>query len=66
MKKIVLVLLLSLSFSIFAQGVQEEATFETASKPVTVIASTSWTAAFADLGGLDDLTIIAPASLSMK
>ncbi|NCC66109.1 MAG: ABC transporter substrate-binding protein [Spirochaetia bacterium] len=63
MKKIVVVLLLSLSFSIFAQGVPEEVSLAAASKPINVIASTSWTAAFADLGGLDDLTIIAPASL---
>ncbi len=43
----------------FSQGTKESVI---SPKP-TVVASTSWTAAFADLAGLDDVQAIAPASL---
>ena len=40
-----------------------EAKNESVEKKLKVVASTSWTAAFADLAGIDDVEIIAPASL---
>ncbi len=61
-KKIALVLMLLASFALFAEGAPEEAA-SSASRPASIVASTSWTAAFADLGGLDDITFIAPATL---
>lgn len=57
-------LLLSLSLSLFAQGVPEEVAASAASRPAAIIASTSWTAAFADLAGLDEVLFIAPANLA--
>lgn len=57
-------LLLSLSLSLFAQGVPEEVAASAASRPAAIIASTSWTAAFADLAGLDEVPFIAPANLA--
>ena len=58
MKKIVaLVLAALLSFSLFAQAAQE--------KPAsTVVASTAWTAAFADIAGVDNVDFIAPATMT--
>ncbi len=45
----------------FCQGVPEEVAASSASHPpASIVASTSWTAAFADLGGLDDVAFIAP------
>ncbi|WP_320129189.1 metal ABC transporter solute-binding protein, Zn/Mn family [uncultured Sphaerochaeta sp.] len=55
-------LFLILSASLYAQGIEETQTTVTNQGP-KVVASTSWTAAFADLGGVDTLTTIAPASL---
>ena len=55
-----IVLLLICTVSLFAQGIPEEAA---ASRPAAIVASTSWTAAFADLAGLDDVPFIAPANL---
>ena len=65
MKRLIFsLLLLSLSLSLFAQGIPEEVAASAASRPAAIIASTSWTAAFADLGGLDEVPFIAPANLS--
>lgn len=50
--------------AITAQGVPEEVAASSASHPASIVASTSWTAAFADLGGLDGVTFIAPATLT--
>lgn len=63
MKKLscLIVTLLVISLSLFAAGVSEQAP-KTAEG--TVIASTSWTAAFADLGGADSVQFIAPATLA--
>lgn len=44
--------------SIFAQGIREEAIMP------TYTASTAWSAAFAQLGGLDNIISIAPANLN--
>lgn len=63
-KTLVLVLsLVLLSMALFAEGTSEKAPSSSASRTVSVIASTSWTAAFADLGGAEKVEIIAPASL---
>lgn len=56
-------ILLILSLPLFARGIPEDVAKSSASHPASVIASTSWTAAFADLGGLDDVAHIAPANL---
>ena len=65
MKRLIFsLLLLSLSLSLFSQGVPEEVAASAASKPAAIIASTSWTAAFADLAGLDTVPFIAPANLA--
>lgn len=56
-------LLLVIGLSLFAQGVPEEVAASAASRPALIVASTSWTAAFADLAGLDDVPFIAPANL---
>lgn len=58
MKKRLLLILtfLTLSFFIFAQGANEI-------ERTDYLASTAWTAAFAQLGGLDGVTNIAPANL---
>jgi len=56
-------LLLVIGVSLFAQGVPEEVAASAASRPALIVASTSWTAAFADLAGLDDVPFIAPANL---
>ncbi len=60
MRKILLLLIsfTLISNSIFANGIKEENTV------AKITASTTWTAAFAQLGGLDDVTNIAPANLS--
>lgn len=64
MKKMLTVfLILILGVTLFAEGIPEKGTTSSASRTVSVIASTSWTAAFADLGGADKVQIIAPASL---
>lgn len=64
MKKMLTVLsLLILSSALFAEGAAEQQSVSSASRTVSVIASTSWTAAFADLGGAENVQIIAPASL---
>ncbi|HKL58166.1 MAG TPA: ABC transporter substrate-binding protein [Sphaerochaeta sp.] len=62
-KKLIVLTLLILSAALFAEGTTEKATTSSASRTVSVIASTSWTAAFADLGGADRVQVIAPASL---
>lgn len=49
------VLALLVSFSLFAQAASEETP--------SLVASTSWTAAFADLAGVDELIAIAPSNL---
>jgi ABC-type Zn uptake system ZnuABC Zn-binding protein ZnuA len=59
-----LTIMLLAVLSISAQGVTEEVAASNASHPTSIVASTSWTAAFADLGGLDDVAFIAPASLT--
>ncbi|MCR5732218.1 MAG: ABC transporter substrate-binding protein [Sphaerochaetaceae bacterium] len=57
MKRFISVMLLLLiAVTLFARGVSEV-------EKVDVICSTSWTAAFADLAGVDDLDSIAPANL---
>lgn len=67
MKKIFVVLLaLLLCTSLFANGKKDaEATTSATEKTNAqiVVASTSWTAAFADLAGVDNVSSIAPASL---
>jgi len=64
MKKLLTVLsLLLLCATLFAEGAPEQLSMSSASRTVSVIASTSWTAAFADLGGADMVEVIAPASL---
>ncbi|MBI9095751.1 MAG: ABC transporter substrate-binding protein [Sphaerochaeta sp.] len=64
MKKLLAVLTLSiLSVALFAEGAPEQLSMASASMAVSVIASTSWTAAFADLGGAEKVQVIAPASL---
>ncbi len=55
--------LLILSVALFAQGAPEQLSMTSASRSISVIASTSWTAAFADLGGANKVQVIAPASL---
>ena len=50
----------SLCFSGCKKAEQNKAAFSSSKK---VIASTSWTAAFAFLAGIDEVTVIAPASL---
>lgn len=62
-KRITLLLFLTLSLGLFAEGTGERTAVSSASKPLSVVASTTWTAAFADLGGADNIQIIAPASL---
>lgn len=58
MKKICLLLsVLFLVGSLSAQATVEDKSY------ASVLASTSWTAAFADLAGVDDLDFLAPASL---
>lgn len=42
---------------------KEEVTTENVSENPKVVASTSWTAAFADLAGIDEVEVIAPASM---
>lgn len=58
MKKLlnILIYLVFISFSLFAQGTKENTTYKYAT-------STAWTAAFAQLGGLDNVCNIAPANL---
>ena len=57
MKKLFCIsLVLLLSMGLFAQAAREETP--------SLVASTSWTAAFADLAGVDDLIAIAPSNLS--
>jgi len=64
MKKLLTVLsLLLLCATLFAEGAPEQLSMSSASRTVSVIASTSWTAAFVDLGGADMVEVIAPASL---
>ncbi len=64
MKKMLLSLsLLILSVVLFAEGAPEQLSRTSASSTISVIASTSWTAAFADLGGAQKVQVIAPASL---
>lgn len=59
MKKFILIfLLLSLNVFIFANNTTNN--FKQAER---IVASTSWTAAFADLAGVDSVTSIAPATL---
>ncbi len=56
-KTITLFLATLLALPLFSQPIKEQQT------PAKVVASTSWTASFADLGGLDNVTSVAPASL---
>ncbi len=58
---IVCVTLLCAVLPLFAAGTREDALKNASEKQY--VASTSWTAAFAELAGLDDVTTIAPASL---
>ncbi|AEV29806.1 ABC-type metal ion transport system, periplasmic component/surface adhesin [Sphaerochaeta pleomorpha str. Grapes] len=65
MKKRILTLLLAiflLTSALYAEGAPELQLSATSLKP-KVVASTSWTASFADLGGVDYVTVIAPPSL---
>lgn len=62
-KMLTIISLLILSVVLFAEGAPEQLSMASASRTISVIASTSWTAAFADLGGADNVQIIAPASL---
>jgi hypothetical protein len=56
-RTVVLVLAALLSFTLFAQALSE--------KPEsTVVASTAWTAAFADIAGVDNVDFIAPATMT--
>lgn len=64
MRKLLMTLcMFVLAFSLFAQGVPEEVVQASVSRPPQIVASTSWTAAFADLAGLDEVAAIAPANL---
>ncbi len=64
MKKLrIAFLLLIICTTLWAQGVPEDVAASAASRPASIVASTSWTSAFADLGGLDDVPSIAPANL---
>ena len=57
MKKLVSLIAIMFSLSaIFASGKADK-------KQIDVVASTSWTAAFADLAGVDEVETIAPATL---
>lgn len=58
---IVCVMLLCIVTPLMAAGTREDARNLESSK--NYVASTSWTASFAELAGLDDVTVIAPASL---
>lgn len=51
----ILALVLLTSASVFAQAANEDTS--------SFVASTAWTASYADLAGVDDITVIAPASL---
>lgn len=65
MKKRLLALLLAFSLlvsAVYAEGAPELQISSASLKP-KVVASTSWTASFADLGGVDYVTVIAPPSL---
>ena len=65
MKRLIsLLVLLSLLVPLFAQGVPEDVAASAASRHDAIIASTSWTAAFADLAGLDDVPSSACKPLS--
>lgn len=58
MKKFIpFILIIFLSFQTFANGKNQE------KQTLKIVASTSWTAAFADLAGLDSISVIAPANL---
>lgn len=58
MKKFILfILIIFLSFQTFANGKNQK------KQTLKIVASTSWTAAFADLAGLDSISVIAPANL---
>lgn len=58
MKKFILfILIIFLSFQTFADGKNQK------KQTLKIVASTSWTAAFADLAGLDSISVIAPANL---
>ena len=57
MKRTLIVIMLSL---LMAEGLYAQAAGEDTS---SFVASTTWTAAFADLAGVDDITVIAPATL---
>jgi hypothetical protein len=56
-RSIVTLLCILLALTLFAQGAKDDA-------PSPVVASTSWTAAFADLAGIDAVPFIAPATLA--
>lgn len=58
MKKFILfILIIFLSFQTFADGKNQK------KQTLKIVASTSWTAAFADLAGLDSISVISPANL---
>lgn len=66
MKRIILILFVCLlSLPVFAGGKRESSNSvqEAADVKTEIVASTSWTAAFADLAGVEDVISIAPASL---
>lgn len=62
MKKLLsFLIVLFLAISVFAYGKKDN--ISTVNKEQIVLASTSWTAAFADLAGVDNVKSIAPTSL---
>ena len=66
MKKIVEKIIMTLSMIFISSIILSMVTVFTActqTQSSKIVASTSWTAAFADLAGLDDVTAIAPANL---
>lgn len=56
-KSVLFILIIFLSFQTFAKENNQE------KQTLKIIASTSWTAAFADLAGLDSISVIAPVNL---
>lgn len=64
MKKIFSTMLIFLlAFQIFANGKKDKNQTQKTETSLKVVASTSWTAAFADLAGLENIELVAPANL---
>lgn len=64
MKKIFSTMLIFLlAFQIFANEKKDKNQTQKTETSLKVVASTSWTAAFADLAGLENIELVAPASL---